>query len=244
MSTKPAIVIAQGSWQKGSAWNLFVEKLRAAGYPAEHVDLPSIGSTATPLPGLPEDIAAIRSVISRFRDIGRKVVVLCHSSGGVSGSNAVAGCDNVSGVIYMAAFVPLKGKALTQAPNGPPQPWIDVQGDRYFLRKELLAASLFHDLDEESQNNAVDEISYTSAVLFEGVSTYEPWSEGVPCAYILCSEDKAFHMPNQLEMAARLGPRAVTTSIKSSHSPFLSMPDELVTVVTGVADKFNGKAEA
>lgn len=127
MSTKPAIVIAQGSWQKGSAWNLFVEKLRAAGYPAEHVDLPSIGSTATPLPGLPEDIAAIRSVISRFRDIGRKVVVLCHSSGGVSGSNAVAGCDNVSGVIYMAAFVPLKGKALTQAPNGPPQPWIDVQ---------------------------------------------------------------------------------------------------------------------
>lgn len=126
MSTKPAIVIAQGSWQNRNSWDLFVEKLRAAGYPAEHVPLPSIGSTAVPLPGLPEDIAAIRSVITRFRDLGRKVVVLCHSSGGISGSNAVAGCDNV-GLIYLAAFAIPKGKAMTQMLNGPPQPWIDVQ---------------------------------------------------------------------------------------------------------------------
>ncbi|KAI1767961.1 alpha/beta-hydrolase [Hypoxylon sp. FL1150] len=242
MSVKPAIVIAQGAWQNGSSWNVFVEKLRAAGYPAEHVDLPSVGSTATPLPGLPEDIAAIRSVISRFGDAGRKVVVLCHSSGGVSGGNAVAGCDNISGVIWLAAFALPKGKTLNQTTNGPPQPWIDVQGDRYFLRKELVGPSLYNDLDSESQKKWIDETSHTSAVLFQGVSTYEPWAEGVPCAYIFCSEDKAFHMTTQIQTAARLGPEAVTATVKAGHSPFLSVPDELVAAVTSVADKLHEKA--
>lgn len=130
MSKKPAIVIAQGSWQNANSWDRFVERLRAAGYPAEHVKLPSIGSTATPLPGLPEDVTAIRSVIARFRDAGKKVVVLGHSSGGVSGNNAIVGFDNIDGVIFLSAFAIPKGKSLVEINKGPPQPWIEMQVSR------------------------------------------------------------------------------------------------------------------
>ncbi|KAI1204593.1 alpha/beta-hydrolase [Annulohypoxylon truncatum] len=242
MSQKPAIVIAQGSWQNASAYDLFLEKLHAAGYSAEHVKLPSIGGTTTPLPGFPDDVAAIQSVLAKFRDAGRKVIVLCHSSGGVSGSSAVAGFDNVSGVIYLSAFMVPKGKALSQYDAGPPQPWMDIQGDQVFLREEKLMDAVYHDLDEESRSKWVKEVSPTSAVLFEGVSSYEPWSEGIPCAYIFCGEDKALPMQVQQEMARQLGPESTTVTVKSGHSPFLSVPDELVAAIAEVEGKLSQKS--
>ncbi|KAI0378507.1 alpha/beta-hydrolase [Hypomontagnella monticulosa] len=237
MSQKPAIVIVQGSWQNASAFDLFLEKLRAAGYPAEHVRLPSIGSTKTPLPGFSDDVAAIQSVLARYRDAGRKAVILCHSSGGVSGSNAATGFGNVAGIIYMSAFVIPKGKSLVQVGGGPPQPWMDVQDDRIFLRREILSAAVYNDLDEQSQEKWIQEVSYTSAALFEGVSNHEPWSEGVPCGYIFCTEDNGLPLSLQQDMAARLGPGTVTANVKSGHSPFLSVPDELVSAIAEVEGK-------
>ncbi|KAI1390483.1 alpha/beta-hydrolase [Hypoxylon trugodes] len=241
MSQKPAIIIAQGSWVDSARYNPLIEKLRAVGYTAEHVKLPSIGSTVTPLPGLPDDIAAIRSVLSRFRDDGKKVLILCHSSGGVSGSNAVAGFDNVSGVIYMTAFMLPRGKSLARLNDSEPPPWMDVQGDRIFLRQEMLASVAYHDLDEESQSAMAQNVSYTSAVLFEGESEYEPWSEGIPCGYIFCSEDKILPPQIQQDMAAQLGPEPVTTTLKSGHSPFLSVPDELVAAITKMEEILSQK---
>ncbi|KAI2470782.1 alpha/beta-hydrolase [Annulohypoxylon bovei var. microspora] len=242
MSEKPAIVIAQGSWQNASSYDLILEKLHAAGYLAEHVKLPSIGSTATPLPGFADDVAAIQSVLARFRDARKKVVVLCHSSGGVSGSNAIAGFDNVGGVIYLSAFMIPKGTSLARTRNGPPQPWMDMQGDRIFLHEEVLADAIYQDLDEESRSKWVKEVSHTSTALFDGVSNYEPWTEGVPCAYIFCGEDKALHLQNQRDMAAQLGPEAITATVNAGHSPFLSVPDELVAAIAEVEGKLSQKS--
>ncbi|KAI0896405.1 alpha/beta-hydrolase [Annulohypoxylon nitens] len=245
MSQKPAIVIAQGSWQNATAWGLFLEKLRAAGYPAEHVKLPSIGSTVTPpmpLPGFPDDVSAIQSVISRYKDAGKKVIVLCHSSGGVSGANAVLGFDNVSGVIFMSAFMIPKGKSLSQCNGGPPQPWMDVQGDQIFLRVEKVKDAIYHDLGEEDREKWVKEVSPTSAAVFGGVSNYEPWNEGVPCAYLFCGEDKALPMRIQEEMAKLLGPEPITATVAAGHSPFLSVPDELVFAIAELEGKLTQKS--
>ncbi|KAI0879880.1 alpha/beta-hydrolase [Annulohypoxylon maeteangense] len=243
MSQKPAIVIAQGSWMNASAYDVILEKLHAAGYPAKHVKLPSIGSTATPLPGLPEDVAAIQSVLAKFRDAGRKVIILCHSSGGVSGSNATVGFDNVSGVIFLSAFMISKGKSLAQRPGGPPLPWMDMQGEQIFLHEDKLPDALYNDLDEESGLKWAKEVSSTSAALFGGVSNYEPWAEGVPCAYIFCDDDKALPMQVQREMATQfLGPDPITVNLKAGHSPFLSMPDELVAAIAKVESKMSQKS--
>ncbi|KAI2607873.1 alpha/beta-hydrolase [Hypoxylon sp. NC1633] len=242
MSQKSAIVIAQGSFQNASAWEQFVRKLREAGFPTEHVKLPSM-STATPAPRFSDDVAAIQSAISRFRDAGRNVFVLCHSSGGVSGSNSVAGFDNV-GVIFVSAFAIAKGKSMVEIGGGPPQPWMDIQGDRIILRPETLSRTAYNDLSEEDQSKWAKELSPTSIALFEGVSQYEPWSEGVPCAYVFCSEDNGLPPQRQQNMAALLGPESVTRTIKSGHSPFLSMPDKLVETIAEIEGELRQKFEA
>ncbi|KAI1407665.1 alpha/beta-hydrolase [Hypoxylon sp. FL1857] len=242
MSQKPTIVIAQGSWLSASSYDVLLEKLHAAGYLAEHVKLPSVGTTESPLPGFSDDVAAIQRVLARLRDEGRKAVVLCHSSGGVSGSKAVVGFDNVSGVIYLTAFMIPKGKSMIQIGGGPPQPWMDYQGDRIFLRREILGDALYDDLDEESQAKWAQEVSHTSVAVFEGVSQYEPWFEGVPCGYIFCSEDHALPLRVQQDMAAQLGSEPVTATIKAGHCPFLSVPDELVTVIAKVEGELSQKS--
>lgn len=73
-----------------------------------------------------------------------------------------------------------------------------------------------------------------SAALFAAPATYEPWAHGIPCSYIFTTEDGALPYPVQQAMAQQLGPEAKTASVKASHCPFLSMPDELVKAVESV----------
>ncbi|KAH9884245.1 alpha/beta-hydrolase [Xylariomycetidae sp. FL2044] len=242
MSEKPAIIIVQGSWHKAKAFTPIVARLRAAGYPAEHVELRSVGSEETPPPGLAEDVAVIRAMIERFKEAGQKVIVLCHSSGGVSGSIAVAGFDNITGIIYMTAFMIPKGKSLSQIGAGPPQPWMDVQGDRVYIRNDAASQTASASMGDENLETLRKEITYTSAALFDGVSSFEPWSEGVPCAYLFCSEDNVLPLESQQNMASQLGPDAVTETVKSGHAPFLTASEELVAAIHKIEVKLGQQA--
>lgn len=137
-ATKPTIVLVPGAWQRTVAFLPFAESLKKAGYGAECVTLPSTGGTEQPLPGLPEDIKAIRTVLEPLVDAGKEIVLLTHSAGGVSGSAAVQGLDvktrkeaglagGVARVIYMAAFMIPKGSSLMEMLGGQPLPWMVVE---------------------------------------------------------------------------------------------------------------------
>lgn len=126
MATKPTIIVVPGSWQPPVFFEGFAKKLNAAGYPTEVVDLPTVGRTETPLPGLAEDVAAIRVALDKVKSEGKKALVFGHSSGGLSGSNAIEGYD-VVGFIYMSAFMIPKGKSVLEMLGGAPLPWMDIQ---------------------------------------------------------------------------------------------------------------------
>lgn len=61
---------------------------------------------------------------------GKKALVLGHSAGGLIGNNATKGQDNVIGMIYMAAFVIPRGKALLDLLRGKPLPWMEYKVSR------------------------------------------------------------------------------------------------------------------
>ncbi|KUI72515.1 Pyrethroid hydrolase [Cytospora mali] len=242
MAPKPTIVIVPGAWQLTTGYAPFTDLLRQSGFDTECVAMPSTGGTQLPLTGLAEDIAAVRAVIQSLVDAGKEVVLLVHSAGGVSGSGAVRGLDvktrkeaglsgGVTRVIYMAAFMLPKGTCLLDMVGGEPLPWMVLQGDRVTIDPESMADVGFGDLPSEEQKRWGKELMHTSAILFEGVSEYEPWNESIPCAYIFAEDDGAIHYPVQQKMAAQLGPNALTVTLKSSHSPFLSMPKELLAAV-------------
>lgn len=79
------------------------------------------------------------------------------------------------------------------------------------------------------------EVSHTSAALFVGKSEYEPWADGVPCAYIFTKQDGALPFPLQQKMAQQLGPDPVTVELDANHCPFLSMPEQLLSAVDKIA---------
>lgn len=142
--SKPAVVIVPGAWQLPVVWDEFRSILDRAGYNAYHVALPSIGGTELPLTGLPEDVAAVRKTLDSLVDEGREVVMLCHSSGGVVGSNAIEGYDvaarekagkkgGVVRIVYLSAFMLPKGKSLIEMLGGEPLPWMVIEASLLLL---------------------------------------------------------------------------------------------------------------
>ena len=92
----------------------------------------------------------------------------------------------------------------------------------------------FNDMSPEDQARWSKEATHTSAALFATPSGYEPWASGIPCSYILCSDDNALPMPFQQGMVQQLGPEPRTATLKSGHCPFLSMPDDLLKALETV----------
>jgi pimeloyl-ACP methyl ester carboxylesterase len=104
---------------------------------------------------------------------------------------------------------------------------------------DLINEVAFNDLDAEGQAEWSKEMTHTSARLFATPSGNEPWTKGVNCGYIFCTDDNALPYPLQQQMAAQLGPDANTVAIKAGHCPFLSIPDELVKAVDTIVSRWN-----
>ncbi|EAA28807.1 alpha/beta-hydrolase [Neurospora crassa] len=238
--SKPVIVIVPGAWQKPVVWNDLVQQLHTAGFEAIHVELRTVGSTATPLHRLADDVAAVQYVLGELARQGKTALLLGHSSGGLVGSNAIKGQDNVIGMIYLATFAIPHGKALLDMLGGKPLPWMEYKGDRVFGRQEMLADVMFNDLNAEEQQRWMTEMTHTSAALFATPSGYEPWKDGIPCAYIFCAKDHALPLAAQQKMAAQLGPEAKAVTLESGHCPFLSMPEQLVDAIQMLEAQMRG----
>jgi len=136
--TKPTIAIAGGAWQTAAGFAGFAEKLEAKGYNTIVPPLPSVGGSENPLPGLPEDVTAVKKVLKELAEEGKSIILLCHSYGGVVGSCAVEGLDagsrakegktgGVVKVVFMSAFMIPKGMSLLAMLGGQPLPWMALE---------------------------------------------------------------------------------------------------------------------
>jgi hypothetical protein len=88
----------------------------------------------------------------------------------------------------------------------------------------------WHDipLDEQEKWNSLAQ--HTSRAVFSGETTYEPWHD-IPCAYIVCEEDRALPPRFQELFASKMGGPENIYRLPSSHSPFLSMPNRLAGIL-------------
>ncbi|CZR53874.1 uncharacterized protein PAC_03756 [Phialocephala subalpina] len=243
----PTFVIVPGAWQPALAFEAFAEQLRGLDYPSQVVSLPSVGGAGTPLPGLEDDVKAVSDVVMKFADEARDVVLLCHSYGGIVGSCATEGLDvatrKVAGksgglilTVYMSAFMVPKGKSVLEMLGGQPLPWMDVQGEKCFAVSSHMPEVALNDLPPEIATVYASQLTYISTSVFATPSTFEPWANGLPCAYIFCEIDNALPLPIQQQMAAQLGPNATTFSLKAGHCPFLSIPGQLRDAVVKASE--------
>lgn len=78
------------------------------------------------------------------------------------------------------------------------------------------------------QKEAISKLKHQSAAVFSSEATYQPWEGDIECMYFFCEDDQGLLYPVQKQLAAILGENAITYSLNTSHSPFLSAPDKCV----------------
>ena len=98
----PNIILVHGAWADGSSWNKVIPILKNAGYRVIAVQLP--------LHSLADDVVTVKRAIELF---GGPTILVGHSYGGFVITNAAYNNPIVTGLVYIAAFVPDEGESLS-----------------------------------------------------------------------------------------------------------------------------------
>lgn len=94
---------------------------------------------------------------------------------------------------------------------------------------------LYHDLPPAEAKKAVQQLQTQSKQVAFDKITYEPWNDGVDCAYFFCDQDRCL-APEAQTISAGLMPADIPTyHCNSAHSPFLSNPKEVTDFLIRVA---------
>jgi pimeloyl-ACP methyl ester carboxylesterase len=118
MSPTPTILLVPGSFAPPTIYAATLAHLRARGFPAVALRLPS---TVKRMPLAPatmlDDADVIRRAAEALLAQGREVVVVCHSYGGTPTSQALVGLG-VRRIVYLSAIVPRVGESQVRAFSG------------------------------------------------------------------------------------------------------------------------------
>jgi pimeloyl-ACP methyl ester carboxylesterase len=232
------VLLVHGAWHGAWCWERILEPLRSRDYHPEAIDLPGHGGSSEPLGDLHGDADAVRS---RLDEIGEPTLLVGHSYGGMVITDA-GGHDAVSALAYVCAFVPLAGQSSMDAfgAEGPPDaPASELlgcarfsdDGSDVFLDGDGVTSAFYGDCDPAAQRWALERLGRQPTASLTQAPRQQAWTSK-PTTYVVCTEDHAIPAWHQRQMAKNAG-RVV--ELAASHSPFLSMPDELAAVLAVAA---------
>jgi pimeloyl-ACP methyl ester carboxylesterase len=211
--------VRDGSWW----WHRTGELLAERGLASEAPALPSCGETGEPTdaagPGLTEDVAAVRRVLTASDE---PTVVVAHSYGGIVAAEAAAGVEDVHHLLLVSSYLPEVGQSLSSFGGKEPAPFLDIdpEGGTFTVRSDALAGTFLQDCDPEIQREAIDKTARQSLAVLEQPVQSAAWRH-LPSTYLLCAEDRGTPAESQREFARRSGS---VVELDAGHHPFLSQP--------------------
>jgi len=154
--SKPTIVFVPGSYVLLTFYERFFHGLTEAGYDIKGVHPPSVGTSSRqgrdgPAPSMYEDARAIAQEVEKHADLGRDVILMGHSYGGVPMSQSTKGLGKqerkgqgkLGGIIQLAfitCLVPRMGGSaatlLSSLPNND-RPAISMDVSSYLQDRHL-----------------------------------------------------------------------------------------------------------
>lgn len=214
-----AVLLVPGSWHGSWCWDGVADRLTAAGATVRAIDLPSNGGAA----GLANDAAAVRAGLA---DLGEPAVAVGHSYGGAAISEGAAGA---AALVYLCAFMLDEGESLLDALQHQLPDWLEVDQERGSHLATRTEEVLYGDCAPDVAAAAAARLTRQSVAAIATPQSAPAW-RGVPSTYVVCEQDRAVPPAAQEAMSARAG---TVHRLRSSHSPFLSRPDEVAEVVLG-----------
>ena len=222
--------VRDGSWW----WHLAAAALRERGIGSHAPALPSCGEVGRPAgpqgPGLPEDVAAVRAVLTE-RD--EPAVVVAHSYGGIVAAEAAADVETVRHLVLVSSYLPERGESLSTFGPAAPPPFLnfDPDGGTFGARPELFAETFAQDCSPEiARDGAARLARQTLAVTGQPVQA-AAWHD-LPTTYLVCTEDRGTPAAAQREFARRADK---VIEVNAGHHPFLSQPQAVAGIIASLS---------
>ena len=229
------VVFVHGACVKDGAWwwHPTAAPLAERGVASEAPALPSCGetgeSTSAEGPGLADDVAAVRAVLTASDE---PTVVVAHSYGGIVTAEAAAGVETVRHLLLVSSYLPEIGQSLSSFGGEEPAPFLDVdpEGGTFTVRPEALAPTFLQDCAPELQRQALDKTARQSLAVLEEPVRSAAWKQ-VPSTYLVCARDQGTPAERQRAFAGRA---TSVVELDAGHHPFLSQPAAVADLILGL----------
>ena len=221
--SEPTVVLVHGAFADASGFAGVIRELQSAGH--------AVVAPPNPLRSLAFDAAALSNAV---KAINGPVVLVGHSYGGAVITQASAGLDNVSGLVYLAAFGLDVGEscASVQGPFPPsmlastsyPTPY-DAHGAPQGPDLYIAEAQFRETFCADVPVDVADVMFATQRPLSLAALTENATAAGwrtKPSWFLVSEHDNAIAPDAERFMAERMG--AVTESISGSHTAFIANP--------------------
>ena len=264
MANGPSLVFIHGSWHRPICYDKVIQLLRDDhGLKCIAVGLPSTSND--PAATFKDDVDAARNVVLSQTIMGRDVIVVAHSYGGLVGSSCIKGLTlpktptstrgigteqssspgtqsspsrqgYVTALVLISSGFAMTGWAFMDPFFGVPPPAWRVDKETGYATLVADPQQLFyHDVPDGEAKYWVSQLTTQSLkALFEGGEyVYAGWWD-VPTWYIGTTDDKALPIVVQRMQVGTVraqGAEVHYFELKSSHSPFLSMPADVAQVL-------------
>lgn len=251
MSSKDvAFVLVPGGFCPGSLYHKTTSKLRALGYDAHEIDLPTVGKPDKPSASMYDDASHVRSVVEQFADQGKSVVVAGNSYGGVvitEATQAITVAEReklgkpggLVHLVYLASLLPEVGMNTLEI-AGPAVP-VDIT-DVDFLDPPPpeAAAALVASLPEEERRRYESQLRCQSTKSMKDKVTC-PGYLHVPVTFVISENDKIVQPTTQHSNIDAFIAKGVShikkVSLQADHCSMITNPDEVVTILLEAAGK-------
>ncbi|HEX2085683.1 MAG TPA: alpha/beta hydrolase [Solirubrobacteraceae bacterium] len=228
--------LVHGAWHGAWCWEALVPELERRGHRAITMDLPCDDPAATF-----EDYAdAVAAAVPD--DAGDDLVLVGHSLGGYT-IPLVPQRRPVKAVVYLCALVPIPGRSLAEQAAAEPDMLLprylagvsepDERGRVRWVDARIAAEVLFADCDERAARDAIERLRPQAQRPYAGPCPLEALPDA-PATYVVCRDDRIVNPTWSRRVATeRLDARLV--ELPGSHSPFLSRPAQLASVLEATA---------
>ena len=244
------ILLIHGAWQGSWAWSELIPYLKAKDYRCYSADMPGNGHNETKPHEVSMEIymAYLRGLLE---GIGKPVVVIGHSSGGIISSQlAELNPKKVKGILYLTAMMLPSGMRFAELVAEFSKkdeamlgiiPYLEWSKDGETSQVSRCGA---HKIFYQDCSKKVAEAAFTRLTPHpkRGRDIYAKLTKknfgSIPRAYIEATEDQSILHEMQRRMQ-HLVPGARRYAIKSGHAPHLSMPKELAEIIAQAINNLN-----
>jgi len=221
--SEPTVVLVHGAFADASGFTGVIRELESGGH--------AVIAPPNPLRSLASDAAALSAVV---KAIDGPVLLVGHSYGGAVITQASAGMDNVTGLVYLAAFGLDVGESCASvqdpfppsmlastsrptpydAPGAPRGPDLCIAKEQF---REMFCADVPVDLADVmfATQRPLSLAALTENATAAGWKTKPSW-------FLVSEHDNAIPPDAERFMAERMG--AIAESISGSHTAFIANP--------------------